>query len=269
MQNTRTLALLLFSCLCAAKVLPIVSLRDTWPDGGILQNAEFAFRTGFNTVLVPLQKTRDLYPRLVVSNDHTISSQTMLEFRQSVESRKYMVPLLGEFLGVTASTIQTLLVPIQDHEDVDTIAHEFILSPRSIDSFSLVLSPFLANPKDDHTDAISRYRALVPDGDIVIYEEKFQGTTGESVSLVQQAHKNGVHKVAVPAPKITEELVKMARFNNLSIGAFDVDTDKTLAFVMDLELDFFTTQEAIKYLALTSKRIYKNMNKAHAAVFFG
>jgi hypothetical protein len=265
-------AFILLLCLlgiCVASPLAIVSLKDQWREGGVMENADFAYSMGFNAVFVPLQKTRDEYPRLVVSSNPEISKFTMLEYHQNAPHRSSYSPLLGEFLGNTANTIKTLLIPIQTPDDVDTIVHELSLSPRSSNTFVLVVPHDLVAMQPNQDDAISRYRSLVPDGDIILYKEDFQGREDECTKLIHQLHALEISKLAVPATSIGKEIVQMAHFNNITVGAFYADSKELIRDVSDLGVDFFTTQEPLNYLSFSSKKMYKHVNKAHAAVVFG
>jgi hypothetical protein len=252
---------------CFADPLAIVRLKER--DGGIMEAADFAFSTGFNVVFVPLQKTQDEYPRFVVSNNQKISQWTMLEYHQHEQPRGSFTPLLGEFLSGTADTLKTLLIPIQAAEDVDSIVHELSLSPRSSDSFLLVLPHNLSEIRHDQSDAISRYRGLVPGGDIILFKEDYKGEEDETTQLIQRVHRLEINKIAVPYESCNAELVEIAHFNNVTVGVFDANSKEQIQLTIQLGVDFFTTQEPLNYLTMTSKKTKKNVIKGHAAVFFG
>lgn len=260
------LALLFNVLLGECTPIPIVSLRDSFEEGGIMKSVDFAYQTGFNAVFVPLQKTRDSYARFVVSTDPKISESSLLEYHQQSSSYKGYATLLGEFLGGTSSTIQTLFIPIYSHDDVDRIVHEISISPRSNTDFVMVLPDELAELKPDKSDAISRFRSLVPGGKIVLYDDEYQ--EHETALLLHLAKSLGIDQIAVPADLITSDLVDTAHLNYINVGTFYADTEEKIRKAIDLDVDFFTTQEPLQYLTLTSKKTTKTVNKSHSAVLF-
>lgn len=251
---------LLFFAACFAAPYPIVGLKD----GNIMESVDFVYSLGFNMVYVPLQKTKDEYPRFVVSSNSEISKQTMLEYHKSKSSSN---PLLGEFLGSTSDTIKTLLIPVKAPEDVDSIVHELSTSPRRANSFVLVIPDYLAYLKVDQTDAISRYRTLVPGGDVVLCKQDYLAKDGPE--LLYQAKNLEIDKIAVPIDSADAEFVRLSHLNNVTVGVFFADSKEQMKKAETLGVDFFTTQEPIIYLSLNARKSYKQIPKAHAAVFFG
>lgn len=132
----------------------------------------------------------------------------------------------------------------------------------------MVIPASLAIILEDHSDAVSSYKSLIPDGDIILYDQHFTGTHTDIGRLIQQAQTCEIQKLAVNVDMLTEELVFVAHANDIEIGAFNADTDIALNTLLNIGIDFFTTKEPITYLMVTSPKLQKIVNKAHAAVFF-
>lgn len=174
--------------------LAIASLRDL-KRGGIMRDVDSVYSMGFNDVYVPIQKTSDLNPRFLVSNNERISRSTMMEYHQNQTVRDIhqvyfplslplvfssiliatahipilkanqedssYVPLLGEFFSETSTMIRSLWIPVTDPEDVDVIVHNMALSARKADCFCMVIPYSMVFSRDGKNDAITRYRSEV------------------------------------------------------------------------------------------------------------
>lgn len=232
---------------------------------GIMGGIHLAYKTGFNAVFVPIQKTGDAFPRMVVSTDPMISGQTMLQISQ----KGGPIHLLGEFLGITSNMVEILLMMVQHPNDVDMIVHEIGQTSRGTSSFVLVIPPQLAEVQKDKSDALSRYRSLVPDGKSLIYFEDYRKSYEEIFKILGIAKKSGVDLIAVPAGEIDETLVIQSKLHGIAVGAFNVDTETEMRTIMNSTVAFFTTRNPWAYLSLTVPKNKIPVVKSHAAVFLG
>lgn len=237
--------------------------------GGIMGGVHLAYKTGFNAVYVPIQKTRDAFPRMVVSTDPTVSGKTMMQISQSANSQGNSVHLLGEFLGSTSNLIEVMLMSASVPSDVDMIVHEMSQTSRDTSSFVLVIPPRLAETQKDGSDALSRFRSLVPDGRAMIYFDEYTRSLEAIPQVLGLAKTVGVDVVAVPAAEVEENLLGLARAENVHVGAFNADTEREIKTVMNSTVSFFTTRNPWAYLTITAPKSKIPVVKSHAAVILG
>lgn len=235
---------------------------------GVIGSVDLAFKAGFNAVFVPIQKTKDNFPRMVVSTDETIATKTMMQVSQNYANQGEFVPLLGEFLGSTSSTIEVILVPVQSPNDVDMIIHELSQTTRDSSSVVLVIPEELAYTSHDGSDALSRFRSLVPDGQAMIYFENYTGHW-ETPVLARKMEELKINIMAVPASKIDNHLIDMCKGMGIHVGAFGANTRAEITKMLGSDISFFTSSSPITYLDITGKKNNLPVYKSHAAIMLG
>ena len=240
----------------------VLNLNSSSSATEISKLVSLGYSVGFDSVFAPLQITKDNYPRYMVSGDTRISETKILDYYQETSNNGNPVSVmsLSEFLGTSQEGVKKILLPVTKPEDVTAIVHDFSLSPRETSNFVMVLPYQLAEFNYDRSDSISRYKTMVPDGEIIILADRIENMLYIDILMAKS--------VLVPFDSINAQNVILAKEKGLTIGAFNVGTKQEFLQSQELGLDFVMVNDPLKYLTFTLKRPIKSAQRTHAATLF-
>jgi hypothetical protein len=244
-----------------------ILILDDAKRGGVLRSAKYAYSTGFDSVYVPLQKTKDEYPRFVVSTDENINHWTMMEYHRNQRASGSRSPLLGEFISMTSNLLKTMYVPVYEPEQVDAIFNELSLSSRNIDTFSMIVSHLLVSNDKRPDDCVSRYRQINPSGRVMM---SYEGDLDDIVTmnLLNKTREHDIDTIIVPFGSIDESFVNVLQNRDVKVAVNELRDEKDVKNALDMNVDYVFIRDPKHYIYMSTKERQIDVRKIHASMMF-